>query len=89
MRAAALKVSNMLCLLSSSYTLLQAAVEAGVAAARYLPLRYQDALKTQADLVNAPRFGSDDNYLFSSVQVNIARPVPFKEREDFRVIVKP
>ncbi|KZV59238.1 hypothetical protein PENSPDRAFT_672487, partial [Peniophora sp. CONT] len=57
---------------------LKAAVNAGVAAAKYLPVRYQEALKTQAELVNAPRFGSDDNYLFSSVQVNIARPVPFK-----------
>ena len=29
--------------------------------------------------MNAPRFGTDDNYLYSSVQVNIARPVPFEE----------
>lgn len=59
----------------------QAAVAAGVSAAKYLPVAYQDALRVQADLVNAPRFGSDDNYLFSSVQVNIARPVPFEQRE--------
>ena len=58
----------------------QAAVNAGIAASKYLPLAYQRALKTQAELVNAPRFGSDENYLFSSVQVNLARPVAFNER---------
>lgn len=71
-------VVQVVVLLSEYLLLLQAAVEAGVAAAKYLPVRYQEALKTQAELVNAPRFGSDDNYLYSSVQVNIARPVPFK-----------
>ncbi|VDB96799.1 unnamed protein product [Peniophora sp. CBMAI 1063] len=56
---------------------LKAAVTAGIAAARYLPIAYQNALRLQADLVNAPRFGCDHNYLFSSAQINLARPVPY------------
>ncbi|VDC01042.1 unnamed protein product [Peniophora sp. CBMAI 1063] len=56
---------------------LKAVVHAAVAASKYLPLEYQQVFQKQSDLVNAPRFVSDDNYHFSSVQVNLARPVEF------------
>ncbi|VDB96828.1 unnamed protein product [Peniophora sp. CBMAI 1063] len=64
---------------------LKAVVNASVAASKYLPLQYQRAFKQQADLVNAPRFVSDDNDHFSSVQVNLARPVPLETGMAFAI----
>ncbi|KZV66499.1 hypothetical protein PENSPDRAFT_688970 [Peniophora sp. CONT] len=56
---------------------LESSIKASLAAARFLPPQFLSVMERQAELVNAPRLGADNNCLFSNVQVNIATPVAF------------
>ena len=39
---------------------------------RFLPEVVQDRLKLQADVMNVPAIGSEDNYAWHSMQVNMS-----------------
>lgn len=36
------------------------------------PTNIQETLKEYADMINSPRIGSDENYMWPAVQVNVA-----------------
>lgn len=72
MRRKATRVCTFVHVRSAVLIPLQAGIALAVAACAYLPAPHRAHLKTQADLVNAPRLGTIDNDSFFNVQANIS-----------------
>ena len=49
---------------------------------RFLPEDVQDSLKLQADVMNVPVIGSEDNYAWHSMQVNVS-PAKYEGKGEF------
>lgn len=54
-------------------------MDLAVLACGFLPKEHQERMAMQADLVNAPRIGVDNNVYFQAAQVNLSPAAPSGE----------
>ena len=54
---------------------------------RFLPEDVQDSLKLQADVMNVPVIGSEDNYAWHLMQVNVS-PAKYEGEGEFPFLLQ-